>query len=94
MDIKTVSGRNVEFEMSSDLELNPSESKALNILDRECEGGSGGSWYVVRKKGNLIAHPNGPFESVVFNKTKQAWEDLDDYLDDLGVESEDQLAAD
>lgn len=94
MDIKMIQGRNVGFEMSSGLELNPTESGALNILDRECEGGPGGSWYIVRKNGNLIAHPNGPFESVIFNKSKQAWEELDDYLADQGVESVEELAAD
>jgi hypothetical protein len=31
---------------------------------------------------------------VVFNKTKQAWEELDDYLADQGVESVEELAAD
>ena len=89
-----IQGQNVGFEMSSGLGLNAAEREALNILDRECEGGPGGSWYIVRKNGKLIAHPNGPFESVVFNKTKQAWEELDDYLADRGVESVEELAAD
>lgn len=96
MDFKTMQGRNVGFEMSSALDLNPAEREALNILDRECEGGPGGTWYVVRKLNSLVANPNGPFESVIFNKTKQAWEELDDYLADQEVEEEDEdeLSAD
>ena len=77
-EYKIIRGRWVNFEMSSGIELDQADRAALRVLDGECEGGSGGSWYIVKGQ-HLVAHPNGPFESVVWFDGR--WIELDDLVD-------------
>lgn len=82
-EYKVIRGRSVSFEVSAGIELDQADHDALRVLDEECEGGGGGSWYIVKGQ-HLIAHPNGPFESIVWVDGR--WIELDD-LDDQVMQS-------
>lgn len=75
-EYKVIRGNAVGFVMSSKFQLSETDHEALRVLDRECEGGPGGTWNIVRKDDRLVAHPNGPFESIVFVDNR--WIDLCD----------------
>lgn len=75
-EYKVIRGRSVNFEMSARVELDQVDRDALRVLDEECEGGPGGTWYIVKNGQWLVAHPNGPFESIVWVDGR--WTELDD----------------
>jgi hypothetical protein len=79
-EYKIIRGRSVNFEVSTGIDLDEADRDALRVLDGECEGGSGGSWYIIKNGQHLIAHPNDPFESIVWVDGR--WIDLDD-LDEV-----------
>jgi hypothetical protein len=75
-EYKIIRGRSVSFEVSVVTELDQADHDALHVLDEECEGGPGGIWYIVKNGQHLVAHPNGPFESIVWVDGR--WTELDD----------------
>lgn len=77
-EYKVIRGQSVSFEMSSGVDLDEVDRDALRVLDEECEGGPGGSWYIVKNGNLLVAHPNGPFESIVWVDGR--WIELDEVM--------------
>lgn len=72
---KFIQGRSVNFEVMT--RMTPNLREAMDILDQECSGGPGGTFSIVREKRKYVAHPHGPFESVVFDRKVRAWKELD-----------------
>lgn len=69
---QTIRGRNTTFNLGS-TNLTPRLQEALQVLDRDCRGGSGGSWDIQRIPGGWVAIPDGPFDSVYWNGKKGTW---------------------
>lgn len=68
-----IRGRFVRFEVCG-TRVTPALRVALEILDRECQHGSGGTWDIHRKGRKIIATPvDGPFDSLVFNNLRGTW---------------------
>lgn len=70
-----IHGRYVKFDVSG-TRVTEALQKALDILDAECRGGSGGTWDISRDGRKYVATPvDGPFDTVYFSKKKNKWED-------------------
>lgn len=70
-----IQGRYVKFDVSG-TRVTEALQKALDILDEECRGGSGGTWDIRREGRTYVAEPvDGPFDTVYFSKKKNKWED-------------------
>ena len=71
-----IRGRFVKFDVTG-VRVNEVLTEALNILDEECRGGSGGTWDIHRSGRKIVATPvDGPFDSLVFNRKKGKWDVL------------------
>ena len=71
-----IRGRFVKFDVTG-VRVNEALTEALNILDEECRYGSGGTWDISREGRKIVATPvDGPFDSLVFNSRKKAWDVL------------------
>jgi hypothetical protein len=71
-----IRGRFVKFDVGG-TRVTESLRGALQILDEECRHGSGGTWDISREGRKIIATPvDGPFDSLVFNPKKGAWDVL------------------
>ena len=71
-----IRGRFVKFDVGG-TRVTDSLIEALNILAEECRHGSGGTWDIHRDGRKIIAEPvDGPFDSLVFNPKKGAWDVL------------------
>jgi hypothetical protein len=71
-----IRGRFVKFDVGG-TRVTDSLIEALNILDEECRGGSGGTWDIHRSGRKIVATPvDGPFDSLAFNPRKKAWDVL------------------
>jgi len=68
-----INGEHVNFDVTG-VRVTDALLEALNILDRECRSGSGGTWDISREGRKLIATPvDGPFDTLIFNKKKGKW---------------------
>jgi hypothetical protein len=71
-----VRGEFVKFDVSG-VRVTQALIKALEILDAECENGSGGTWSIYREGRKIIAEPmDGPFDSLAFNRKKKSWSEF------------------
>lgn len=75
MKVKTFMGNSVGFAVRG--RITRQLRAALDILDQECEGGPGGEWFVSRKGRTYVATPNGPFDSIRFDKANQVWKEVE-----------------
>lgn len=72
MKNQMIRGRNTTFYLGNTT-LTPRLQMALQVLDRDCYGGSGGYWDIFRIPGGWGASPSGPFDTVYWNGKKEAW---------------------
>ena len=68
-----INGEHVNFDVTG-VRVTDALLEALNILDRECRSGSGGTWDISRDGRKIVATPvDGPFDTPTFNKKKGKW---------------------
>lgn len=71
-----IRGEFVKFDVSG-VRVTQALIEALEILDAECENGSGGAWSIYREGRKIIAEPmDGPFDSLTFNRKKKSWSEF------------------
>jgi hypothetical protein len=71
---QTVNGQYTTFNLGSTT-LTPRLQEALRVLDRSCQFGSGGEWYIKMIPGGWKATPDGPFDTVYWNGKKGTWKE-------------------
>ena len=68
-----IRGRFVKFDVGG-TRVTQALIDALDTLDVECRGGSGGTWDISRDGRKIIAEPvDGPFDSLVFSRKTGKW---------------------